>query len=108
MAYSMSAASEKKIMKLDSFLIERFHISFGNRIMKQMHEYVPIYMACGGSEEEAIDDILCKKVFRKLESQNPTYVRNLMDDLLKRMEELFGEGSMPQSRAYLARMKQGS
>ena len=107
-AYTMSAANEKKIMKLDSFLIDRFHISFGNRIMKQMHEYVPIYMACGGTEEEAIDDILCKKVFRKLESQNPTYVRNLMDDLLKRMEELFGEDSMPQSRAYLARMKQGS
>ncbi len=108
LAYAMSDANEKKVMQLDSFLIDRFHISFGNRIMKQMHDYVPIFMACGGKEEDAIDDILCKKVFRKLEAQNPTYVRNSVDDLLKRMDELFGEGAMPSCRAYLARLKQGT
>ncbi len=107
-AYAMSDVNKKKIMQLDSFLIERFHISFGNRIMKQMHDYIPIYMACGGTEENAIDDMLCKKVFRKLESQNPTYVRNSVDDLLKRIDELFGENTMQQCRAYLTRLKQGT
>ncbi len=106
-AYAMSDANKKKIMQLDSFLIERFHISFGNRIMKQMNDYIPIYMACGGTEDNAIDDMLCKKVFRKLESQNPTYVRNSVDDLLKRLDELFGADSMQQCRAYLTRLKQG-
>lgn len=106
-AYAMSDANKKKIMQLDSFLIERFHISFGNRIMKQMNEYIPIFMACGGAEESAIDDMLCKKVFRKLESQNPTFVRNSVDDLIKRVDELFGEGTMQQCRAYLTRLKQG-
>lgn len=107
-AYAMSDANEKKVLSLDRFLIERFHLSFGNRIVRQMHDYIPIYMACGGAEEDAIDDILCKKVLRKLEAQNPTYVRNSVDDLIKRINELFGEGAMPQCRAYLTRLKQGT
>jgi 5-methylcytosine-specific restriction endonuclease McrBC GTP-binding regulatory subunit McrB len=107
-AYAMSDANDKKVASLDRFLIDRFHLSFGNRIMRQMHDYVPIYMACGGSELDAIDDILCKKVLRKLEAQNPTYVRNSVDDLVKRINELFGEDAMPQCRAYLARLKQGT
>ena len=106
-AYAMSEENDKKVIALDQFLIERFHLSFGNRIMRQMHDYVPIYMACGGAEEEAIDDILCKKVLRKLEAQNPTFVRNSVDDLVKRINELFGEDAMEQCRAYLARLKQG-
>ena len=106
--HTMSAANDKKVMELDRFLIERFHLSFGNRIMRQMHDYVPIYMACGGEELDAIDDILAKKVLRKLEAQNPTFVRNSVDDLMKRLKELFGDDTMPQCHAYLTRLKQGT
>ncbi len=107
-ASSVSDVNEKKIAALDNYMIERFHISFGNRIMRQIHEYVPIYIACGGSETEAIDDMLCKKVLRKLESQNPTFVRNFVGDLSNRIKELFGENEMPQCQAYLERLKQGA
>ena len=103
----MSHENDKKVLALDGFLIEHFHMSFGNRIMRQMHDYVPIYMACGGDELDAIDDILCKKVLRKLESQNPTFVRNSVDDLIKRIKELFGDEAMEQCRAYLTRLKLG-
>ena len=105
-AYAMSADNNKKVEQLDRFLVDRFHITFGNRILNQMRKYVPIYMACGGAEEDAVDDFLCKKVLRKLESQNPTYVRNSVDDMIKRIEELFGQGTMKQCCAYLERLKQ--
>ena len=29
------------------------------------------FIACGGNEDEALDDIISKKILRKLESQNP-------------------------------------
>ncbi len=106
-AHSVSAENEKKIAILDAFLMDRFHLSFGNRIMRQIHEYVPVFIACGGEELSALDDMLCKKVLRKLESQNPTYVRNSADDLIARIDELFGETAMPQCHAYLFRLKQG-
>ena len=48
--YMLSGESREKLKKLDEYLIEVFKISFGNRIMKQIEEYVPIMIACGGSE----------------------------------------------------------
>ena len=64
----------RRIKKLDEYMIKTFHITFGNRIMKQIRSYVPVIVASGGTELEAIDDILSRKVFRKLESKNPSYV----------------------------------
>ena len=107
-AHAMSDANESKVRDLDRYLIDHFHLSFGNRIMRQMNEYVPIYIACGGEEADAIDDILAKKVLRKLESQNPTYVRNSVDGLVACIDDLFGKKAMPQCRAFLLRLKQGS
>ena len=80
-------------------------MTFGNRIMKQITQYVPLYMACGGSEEDALDDIIAKKIFRKLETQNPVYVRNASEGLLSFMDDLFGPGSMTQCREYLKRLQ---
>lgn len=42
-------------------MIKTFHLTFGNRIMKQIYSYVPVMVACGGKEIEAIDDILARK-----------------------------------------------
>jgi len=69
----------RRIKKLDEYMIKTFHITFGNRIMKQIRSYVPVIVACGGTELEAIDDILSRKVFRKLESKNPVYVKQMAD-----------------------------
>ncbi len=105
--YAMSDSCAKKIAALDTFLIDTFHVSFGNRIMRQISEYVPIYMACGGTELEAVDYLLARKVLRKLESQNPTFIKNSVDELTARMNEIFGEGKLVECSAYLARIKQG-
>jgi hypothetical protein len=73
--------------------------------MKQIRRYIPIYIACGGTELGALDDIISKKILRKLESQNPVYIRNAADGLIHRIEELFGVDKMPCCREYLKRLR---
>ena len=103
--YALSEEQADRLRKLDAYLVEHFRVTFGNRIMKQITQYVPLYMACGGSEEDALDDIIAKKIFRKLETQNPVYVRNASEGLLSFMDDLFGPGSMTQCREYLKRLQ---
>ena len=93
--YSISDRNSRRIKKLDEYMIEKFHLTFGNRIMKQINSYVPVLVSCGGTELQAIDDILSRKVFRKLESKNPVYVRQQAEGLCAYLDELFGEDQMP-------------
>jgi hypothetical protein len=69
-----------------------------------MKLYVPVYVACGGDELGALDDLLAKKVLRKLEAQNPVYVRSESEGLVAVIEDLFGEGKMPLCVAYIRRL----
>jgi hypothetical protein len=84
----------KRLEELDKYLISHFHITFGNRIMKQIRQYVPVYVGCGGEELEALDDILSKKIIRKLETQNPVYLRSAAEGLCQYLDELFGYDRM--------------
>ena len=106
--YKLTMRNRRRIGKLDEYMIEHFHITFGNRIMKQINSYVPVMIACGGSELEAIDDILSKKVIRKLESQNPIYVRNAAEGLKTYLDELFGRDKMLKCKAYLTHLERNA
>jgi hypothetical protein len=93
--YGLTSRSLRKIKKLDAYMIEKCNITFGNRIMKQIKEYVPVYVACGGEESAAIDDILSRKVMRKLESQNPIYVKKIAEEFCNYIDDVFGTDKMP-------------
>ena len=88
--YELTGRNLKRLEELDKYLISHFHITFGNRIMKQIRQYVPVYVGCGGEELEALDDILSKKIIRKLETQNPVYLRSAAEGLCQYLDELFG------------------
>ena len=103
--YGITGRRVRQVKELDKYLIEKFHITFGNRIMKQLKEYVSTYIACGGTEIEAIDDIIAKKIMRKLEMQNPVYVRNEIDGLCERIEEIFGEEKLIVTKEYLRHLE---
>ena len=93
--YDISDRNLRRIKKLDEYMIKTFHITFGNRIMKQIRCYVPVLVACGGTELEALDDILARKVFRKLESKNPVHVKQMAAGVCAYLDELFGEDRLP-------------
>lgn len=100
----MSAEGEQKLAQLDEHLRTHLGITFGNRIMRQLREYVPVMVACGGTQTGAMDDILARKILRKLEQLSPVLLRSEIPVLLTLLEELFGEDQMPLSREYLARL----
>ena len=106
--YTLSARNRKRLEELDKYLIEHFHITFGNRIMKQIMTYVPVYISCGGDELDALDDILSKKVIRKLETQNPIYLRNAAEGLVSYLNELFGTDKMTLCKEYIHRLERNA
>ena len=106
--YAVSSRNRKRLQMLDQYLIEHFHITFGNRIMKQINTYIPVYIACGGDELIALDDILAKKVIRKLETQNPIYLRNAAEGLLGYLDELFGTEHMLACKDAIRRLQRNA
>jgi len=99
--FAISNRNLRRIRQLDQYLIKNFQITFGNRIMQQIRNYVPVIVASGGSEVSAIDDILSKKVLRKLEAKNLVYVKNSSQGLCDYLDELFGEDQMAQCKEYI-------
>ena len=91
--------------KLDSYLSTRFKLSFGNRIIKQMYDFVPVYVACGGTELGGMDYIIARKVLKKFESMNVNFVRDEITGLIEYIEKLFGAAGMPDSVDYLRRIQ---
>lgn len=103
--YPISDSLLEKMNKLDEYLQTRFKLAFGNRIMKQMHAFIPAYVACGGSELDAMDYILARKVLKKFESMNVSFVRDEITGLINYVEKIFGKTSMRDSKAYLQRIQ---
>ena len=106
--YSISQRNRHRLECLDKYLIDHFHITFGNRIMKQINVYIPVYISCGGDELEALDDILSKKVIRKLETQNPIYLRNSAEGLIAYLDELFGADKMKLCKEHIHRLERNA
>lgn len=103
--YPISRETEEKLQKLDNYLQTRFKLAFGNRIIKQMHDFIPVYVACGGTELDGMDYIVARKVLKKLESMNVTFVRDEIRSLIEYIEKVFGKTNMPDSKAYLTRIQ---
>ena len=103
--YPISQETEEMLQKLDNYLQTRFKLAFGNRIIKQMHDFIPVYVACGGTELDGMDYIVARKVLKKLESMNITFVRDEIRSLIEYIENVFGKTNMPDSKAYLTRIQ---
>ena len=106
--YAVSSRNRQRLRMLDTYLIDHFHITFGNRIMKQINTYIPVFIACGGDELVALDDILAKKVIRKLETQNPIYLRGAAEGLLNYLDELFGTDRMTACKEAIQRLRRNA
>ena len=106
--YRLSEEMQQKIAAVDNFLTDRYRITYGNRIRRQMEEYIPVYMACGGTEEEAVDDLIAKKVLRKLDGLSPVVIRYGMDELEGLFTSVFGADRMPLCRDSLERLRRNA
>ncbi len=93
------------IEDLDDYVIKKFRVAFGNRIMKQLKIFVPVYVACGGTVVEGIDHVLATKVFRKFESLNLSLIRDEIKGLINYLNTLFGKNAMGSCIEFLERLQ---
>ena len=103
--FKVSAVNLNKINTLDDYVIEHFRLAFGNRIVKQLRDFIPAYVGCGGTELDGLDYVLANKIFRKFESLNLAFIRDEIDGLIEYLDSLFGEENMMESKSYLTRLK---
>jgi hypothetical protein len=50
---------------LTTILQDRFDLGWGNRFERQAKRFIPVFMATGGSKEDALDHLLASRVFRR-------------------------------------------
>lgn len=106
--YPISEENLAELDKLDKYLIAHFRITFGNRILRQLKDFVPCYIACGGTEIDGIDFMFAKKILRKFESLGIGFIRDELDGLILYLDNAFGPENFKISKAYLARLKKMS
>ena len=94
-----------KIEEMDNYVIQHFRIAFGNRIVAHMKKFVPVYVACGGTEVDGVDYFLARKVLRKFEQLNVSYIRDEIDGYIEFLDKTFGKGAMKECEEYLLRLK---
>lgn len=103
--HALTKSSSDRLEKLDIFITEKFQVTFGNRIMKQIKMFIPVYVACGGSEIEALDYMVARKILRKFEGLNLPFLKQEIDDLSKLITKLFGKYEFEECQNYLATIK---
>lgn len=103
--YPLSGEMLEKIDELDQYVIEHFRISFGNRIMRQMEEFVPAFVACGGTEVDAIDYLISSKILRKFEQLNLAFIKNELDEFINYLNVNFGKENMNLCKEFILRLK---
>ena len=95
----------QKVELMDDYVIEHFRIAFGNRIVKHMRDFVPVYVACGGKEIDAVDYFIARKILRKFEQLNLTYIRDEIDGFINFLNKTFGKTEFLECKEYLERLK---
>ena len=106
--YPISEGALEKLEELNAYLIKNFRLAFGNRIMKQIRDYVPCNIACGGTEIGAIDFIGAKKVLRKFESLNLGFMKDELTKFNAYLDKVFGKNSMAICKEYVEYLKRNN
>ena len=105
--YAISQKTLDNLQKLDAFITQKFEITFGNRIMKQIMVFLPTFMACGGSELDGLDYMVARKIIRKFETLNLPFLQDELQELITVIDRLFGKQSFSDSKKLIQKhMKQ--
>ncbi len=93
----LKKADYQKLMKITDFIYDEFDVTFGNRILNQIEIIVPVFVACGGTKESALDFLLSRKLLAKLEGRFEEYVKASLKRLLELINQTYGSGVLPRS-----------
>ena len=106
--YPVSQEVIDKLEQVNTYLIKNFRLAFGNRIMKQINDFVPCFIACGGTEIQAIDFIVAKKVLRKFESLSLGFMKDELTKFSSYLDKVFGKNTMVICKDYIEQLKKNN
>ena len=96
-SYQMTDNDYQKFQTISDYIYDQFDITFGNRILNQISELVPVFVSCGGTKEEALDFLLSRKVISKIEGRFEEYVKNALRELLNLIRKTYGKDVLKRS-----------
>lgn len=94
----MSKLDYEKLFKITDFIYDQFEVAFGNRVMNQIDQLVPVFVASGGKKEDALDFILARKILIKLEGRFEEYVKPALKATLDLIDSVYGAKEFNLSR----------
>ena len=103
-ANAFNAQDKARLDKISGFVYDTFDVAVGNRILNQLEKIVPAFIACGGTKEDALDFMLCKKLFSKLEGRFEDYVKPALEETLALMDETYGKGMLSRSEKVIRKI----
>ena len=106
--YPVSQSNLDKLELINAYLIKNFRLAFGNRIMKQVGDYGPCFVACGGTELQAIDFMVAKKVLRKFESLSLGFMKDELTKFSNYLDKIFGKNTMVICKQYIDYLKRSN
>ena len=106
--HTISQSLTEKFEALDNFVIKKFKLAFGNRILKQLETFVPNYVSCGGTEVEAFDFIFTNKILKKFESLNIAFLKDELKELNAYLDKLYGKSQFVMAHTYIDNLLKNS
>ena len=106
--YVISDEIVHKLETVNEYVIKNFRLAFGNRIMKQIRDFVPCFIACGGTEIQAVDFIVAKKVLRKFESLSIGFMKDELTKFSNFLDKTFGKNTMVNCKNYIELLKKNN
>jgi len=86
-----------RLNKVLAYAYEAFDVAIGNRILNQIENIVPVFVAAGGKKETAIDLMISKKLISKLEGRFEDHIKDSLEGLVSLLEKTYGHGVMKRS-----------
>lgn len=96
-SYGLNEKDRKTFKVLTDFTYDTFDLTFGNRINHQIDLLTPVYVACGGTKEEALDFMFSRKVVAKLTGRFEDYIKQGLIDLRTLINKTYGNEGFPKT-----------
>lgn len=82
---------KENFLAITDYLYEEFGLAFGNRILKQIEDMIPLFVEAGGSREDILDFMLERKVLSKLEGRFEDNIPTGLRKAKAMIEERYGQ-----------------
>ena len=73
--------------------------------MNQIENFVPVYVALGGTKTEALDFIFSRKVMRKLQGKYDEYVKDGLTKMVRYINTLYGKDALPYTEESIVELR---